>query len=148
MFLWNLTIEDIFLTYCRFIEGYDLRISRDEEISPEFTKVGSKYKYKNVARWISAGFLGRVSLDSRIKRVDEKFHGIIAANSNDIIKTDSPVSFYSKIVKTRNYYSHFKPDSTGILSINELYNLLPVMNTVITAILLSEIGIASEISFV
>jgi len=159
------TIEEIFLVYCRFIEGYDLRISKDEDIanslyellieklkeeaisdilSPVFKTVESKYKYKEVARWISAGFLGRIGLESRIKRVDERFYCIIATNGSDVLKVDSLQKLYSGIVKTRNYYSHFKPDSTGILNLNEIYHLLPAMNATITTILLSEMGIESD----
>jgi len=160
-----LTIEDIFLTYCRFLEGYDLRVSKDEEAAnqlyellvgsmgekavsdmliPAFKEVGSKYRYKDVAKWISTGFLGRISLESRIKRLDEKFYGIIAANSENIVKIDSPEIYYSKIVKTRNYYSHFKLNSTDILTINELYYSLPVLDSIITTILMSEMGIDSD----
>jgi hypothetical protein len=160
-----LSIEDTFLTYCRFLEGYDLRVSKDEEVAnqlydlligsmgekavsdmliPAFKEVGSKYRYKNVAKWISTGFLGRRSLESRIKRLDEKFYGIIAANSESIVKIDSPKIYYSKIVKTRNYYSHFKPNSTDILTIHELYYSLPVLDSIITTILMSEMGINSD----
>ena len=160
-----LTIEDTFLTYCRFLEGYDLRISKDEEVAnqlyelliegmengavsdiliPTFKKVDSNYRYKDVAKWISTGFLGRISLESRIKRLDKKFHGIIAANSKKIVEMDSPDKYYSKIVKTRNYYSHFKPNSTDILTINELYYSLPVLDSIITTILMTEMGIDSD----
>ncbi len=159
------TIEDIFLTYCRFLEGYDLRVSRDEDVAnllhellveimgekavsdiltPAFKKVGSKYRYKDAAKWISTGFLGRISLESRIKRLDEKFYGIIAANSKSVVKIDSPSIFYSKIAKTRNYYSHFKPNSMDILTINELYYSLPVLDAIITTILMSEMGISCD----
>lgn len=153
-----LTIKNIFLTYCRFLEGYDLRVSKDEEVAnqlyelllgsmgekavsdmliPAFKKVGSKYRYKDVAKWISTGFLGRISLESRIKRLDEKFYGIIAANSKNIVKVDSPEIYYSKIVKTRNY-------SNDILTIHELYYSLPVLDSIVTTILMSEMGIDSD----
>lgn len=156
------TIEDIFLTYCRFLEGYDLRVSKDEDVAnqlyelligimrgkavsdiltPAFKKVGSKYRYKDTAKWISTGFLGRISLESRIRRLDENFYGIIAANSKSVVKTNFPEIYYSKIVKTRNYYSHFKPNSMDILTINELYYSLPVLDAIITSILMSEMGI-------
>ncbi|MCM3240705.1 hypothetical protein M3589_23910 [Heyndrickxia oleronia] len=159
-------IEDIFLTYCRFLEGYDLRISKDEEaansleeqlkevlrdssisekLKPMFENVGSKYKYQNVAKWISNGFLSRISLDSRIKRLDERFFGVLATNSKSVIKDTSSTSYYSKIVKTRNFYSHFKPDSLNTLSINELYNTLPLMEILIISILFSEIGVDTDI---
>jgi predicted RNA-binding protein with PIN domain len=159
-------IEDIFLTYCRFLEGYDLRVSKDEEtansleeqlkevlkdtsisekLKPIFNNVGSKYKYQNVAKWISSGFLSRISLDSRIKRIDETFFCVLASNSKSIIKENSSTAYYSKIVKTRNFYSHFKPDSLNTLNINELYSTLPLMEILIISILFSEIGVDKEI---
>lgn len=111
---------------------------------PAFKEVGSKYRYKDVAKRISTGFLGRISLASRIKRLDEKFYGIIAANSENIVKIDSPQIYYSKIVKNRNYSSHFKPNSIDILTINELYYSLPVLDSIIITILMSKMGIDSD----
>lgn len=160
-----LNLEDIFLTYCKFLEGYDLRVSKDEDsanelfellvnvmkekdvsdiFKPIFKEVGSRYRHKNVAQWISTGFLGRISLNSRIKKLDGKFHGIIGANSENVVKDSSPDTYYSKIARTRNYYSHYKPDSTGVLTFTELYYSLPVLDAIITTILMSEMGISDD----
>lgn len=161
---WN--IEELFLIYIKFIEGYDLRISKDEEkakelfirleiimnsqdikniLSPEFKRVGSKYKPKDVAGWISNGFLGRVALEDRVRRIDKKFFDIISSNSSDVIEGISSNDLYKKITKTRNYYSHFKPDSEGILEMKEIYNLIPIMKFMITIILLSHMGLDNDI---
>lgn len=160
-------IEELFLTYVKFIEGYDLRISQDEKkaeslyeslvdvmkshdiikiLLPEFKKVGSKSKYKekDIARWISNGFFERVKLDARIKRIDERFFKIISSNSSNVIEGISSNDLYEKIAKTRNYYSHFKPDSEGILDMKEIYNLIPVMKFMITIILLSHMGLDND----
>lgn len=110
-------------------------------LSPEFKKVGSKYDNKKVASWIAKGFFERIGLDSRIKRIDEKFLNIISSNSNDIIDGILPGDLYKKISKTRNYYSHFKPEPEDILNIREMYNLIPIMKATITIILLSQMGI-------
>ena len=161
---WN--IEELFLIYIKFVEGYDLRVSKDEEkakellialdgimnnqnikelLSPEFKNVGSKYKAKDVAKWISNGFLGRVALEDRIRRIDKNFFNIISSNSSDVIEGISSNDLYKKITKTRNYYSHFKPDSEGILEMKEIYNLIPIMKFMITIILLSHMGLDNDI---
>lgn len=161
-------IEELFLTYVKFIEGYDLRVSQDEKkaellyeslvdvmksnnvmkiLLPEFKKVGSKSKYKekDIAKWISNGFLGRVALEDRISRIDKKFFNIISSNSSDVINGISPNDLYKKIAKTRNYYSHFKSDSEGILDMKEIYALIAVMKFMITIILLSHMGLENDI---
>lgn len=158
-------IEDIFLTYCRFMEGYDLRKSHDEEIaheleseifpalsedsfkkalSPYFIKASSKYKPKDVAQWISTGFLGRIGLDSRIKRLDEAHFSFIEINREKICKGTDANQIYGKLSKTRNYYAHYKADKSGILEIGEMYNALSYMEMMIISVLMSEMGIDTK----
>lgn len=159
------SIEDIFLTYCRFLEGYDLRKSHDEEIaqelageilpilseesfekalSPYFIKASSKYRPKDVAKWISTGFLGRIGLDSRIKRQDEANFSFIEINRERICKGIDVNQIYGKISKTRNYFAHYKADKLGILEISEIYNALSYMEMLILSVLMSEMGIDTE----
>lgn len=158
-------IEDIFLTYCRFMEGYDLRKSHDEEIaqeleseilpalsedsfkkaiSPYFIKASSKYRPKDAAQWISAGFLGRIGLDQRIKRLDEAHFSILEINRDEICKGIGVNQIYGKISKTRNYFAHYKADKSGILEISEIYKVLPYMEMLILSALISEMGIDIE----
>nr|WP_276562007.1 HEPN domain-containing protein [Brevibacillus halotolerans] len=162
----TIRIEDLFLNYCKFLEGYDLRISEDEKkannlrdklnevlkdqtiktkLSPIIIEAGSsKYKPKEIAKWISNGFLGRVSLQERIKRLDEKYLKILSANSFDIIKKDDVNEFFKKLSMTRNYYSHFKTDSTDIFSLEEIYRTIELLDALVVAILLSEMGLSVE----
>lgn len=158
-------IEDVFLTYCRFMEGYDLRKSCDEEIaqelesdilsalsednfkntiSPYFIKASSKYRPKDAAQWIAAGFLGRIGLDSRIKRLDEAHFSFVEVNRDRICKGIVANKIYGKISKTRNYYAHYKADKSGILEIGEMYNALSYMEMLILSVLMSEMGIDME----
>lgn len=155
------TAEDLFLTYCKFLEGYDLRISEDENkadnlykklcdilkseeakrlFSKSFEEADSSYKSKVVAGWISTGFLGRIGLQDRLKRLDEKFLKIVSANSNNAIGIDDANQFFSKITKTRNYYSHFKPDDSGMLNFSEMYRTIEILEALVVTILLSETG--------
>ncbi|MFC5528356.1 HEPN domain-containing protein [Cohnella yongneupensis] len=159
------TVEDLFLTYCKFLEGYDLRVSNDEVkanvlkdrlddllkidaiksvLSPVFKEAGSSYKAKDVAKWISTGFIERVSLKDRIKRLDNKYLQILSANSLDVINSDDN-EFYTKITKTRNYYSHYKQDNNGILGYAEMYRTLPLLEALIVIILLSEMGMSIDV---
>jgi len=158
-------IEDIFLTFCRFIEGYDLRKSDDEKIAgklghdlipvlsdelfrnalaPYFVKASSKYKPKYVAQWISSGFLERVGLDYRIRRIDKAHFSFIAENRDRICKGIESNQLYLKLSKTRNYYAHYKADKTGILELGEIYNALSYLEVLIISVLLSEMGIDEE----
>lgn len=158
-------IEDVFLTYCRFMEGYDLRKSHDEEISqelerdilsalsednfkkaisPYFIKASSRYRPKDAAQWMSIGFLGRIGLDSRIKRLDEAHFSFIEVNRDRICKGIDANKIYGKISKTRNYYAHYKADKSGILEIGEIYNALSHMEMLILSVLMSEMGIDTE----
>lgn len=161
----NSSVEEVFLTYCKFLEGYDLRKTEDEKnanilndslysllknpdiksaLSPVFIEAGSTYKPKEIAKWISAGFLERVSLKERIKRIDKKYLEIIGANSINVIKDEDSNDFYLRITRTRNYYSHFKQDTTGILSYAEMYYSLELLESLIITILLNEMGMPIE----
>jgi hypothetical protein len=158
-------VEDIFLTFCRFIEGYDLRKSHDEEISltlesdilsalnednfksaisPCFIKASSKYKPKDTARWISAGFLGRIGLDFRIRRMDETHFAFIETNRNNICREIDDNQIYGRMSKTRNYYAHYKADKSGILEIGETYSALFFLEMLIISVLMYEMGIDAE----
>ena len=109
--------DDLFITYCRILEGYDIRVTNDEitttrlnedlkevlkaeeiktRLSPLFEEAKSKYNPTRVANWISTGFLGRVNLKDRIKRLDEKYLQVISANSAEIVNTENIDEYYSK----------------------------------------------------
>ncbi|WP_425452455.1 HEPN domain-containing protein [Paenibacillus cellulosilyticus] len=69
------------------------------------------------------GFLDRVNLQCRIKRLDEKYLQVILASSERIINTNNANGFYSRIVNTRNYYSHLRTTLEEFLAIQRCFGL-------------------------
>lgn len=155
---------DRFLVYCKYIEGFDLRTSEDESIAITlgnqikekldkkevkelfeqiFIDAGSKYKSKSVSKWIATGFLNRVSLVDRIKRVDKEMLSVMKSNSVDL-KIDDSDEMFNRIVKTRNYYSHLKMDKNGILDFNQIYRSLQLFEGLVVVTLLNQVGLYRE----
>ncbi|UWD49682.1 hypothetical protein NYR90_05455 [Clostridioides difficile] len=161
----ELNAQELFLNCCKIIEGYDLRISDDEikteklgdsldkvlkkeEIKnllrPIFNEVGSKYKPKNISNWIKKGFLERVSLAHRFKKIDEKYFHIITKNSRMISKEIEGEEYLNKIINTRNYYSHYKINDEGILQFNDICITIEILKCIIIMVLLSRMDIPEE----
>lgn len=157
--------EEIFLNCCKILEGYSLRINEDEEkteclgkdledvlkrddikeiLNPVFKKVESKYKPKDVKSWIERGFLGRISLKDRLKKFDDECFNIITKNSESVIKSLEGDDYLKNIVNTRNYYSHFKYDSSNILSFGQMCETINILKCIILIILLKKIDILED----
>ena len=173
-------LEDVFVTYVRFLEGYDLRLSGDDnvrdvignqikdiekEIKDSIRENDIKGKIENairsavpdwnlnsshateIAKWIADGFIGKTTLETRIKRIDDKHFNIIAKNT-DIINdsddsnddTSSASNYYRKIAITRNYYSHFKEDESGILNTRQMVETTNVLKGLILLIFYENMG--------
>ena len=91
-----------------------------------------KYNSKNVgdiAEWIASGYLGRKALSHRLKELDKSFYSIISHNALEIKRLDSTATtseeveedkvieqYFKELGDTRNYYSHYKSDKTGVLN--------------------------------
>lgn len=153
--------EDLFVQYVKILEGYHLRISGDEKkaeqlgieileqlkdenvkkvLSEPFKKAGSSYKPKTVAQWIQGGFLSRITLETRLKKLDEEHGSIVAGNTEYVYKESNADKYFSAIVKTRNYYSHYKPDRDGVLTFGQMCNSIDVLKCLIIMILFSHMG--------
>ncbi|WP_414150397.1 HEPN domain-containing protein [Acetobacterium carbinolicum] len=173
-------IEDKFLHYCRFIEGYSIRrdgngdaISKSDikkelnevlsntdvletitNLKESLKKLSINEKYATPAR-ISEAMTERIlkgkNLDfgQRIGIIDNRYSNYLTENYKRIrhfdiqCEPDSDLeksALIRKIVDTRNYYSHFKDDSDGILSLEEMINTSNLLNKLITKIILYEIG--------
>ena len=157
-------VEDTFIVYVKFLEGYFWRTSGEEEKTVRlkdavkkaqkeikdiiFKKENGKTLFEKVieeadiewsydsnhankiSEWIAKGYLGRNSLDQILYGLDSQCNGILRHNATYILPkiSDSDQSsdeltraFIKSIVLTRNYYSHFKPSSDGILTANQLH---------------------------
>ncbi|MGB4093798.1 MAG: HEPN domain-containing protein [Ruminococcus flavefaciens] len=116
-----------------------------------------KYNARNVgdiSEWIASGYLGRKSLSHRLKELDKNFYSIISHNALEIkrlnrhsdtsenIEEDLVIEQYFKeLGDTRNYYSHYKKDKTGVLNFSQLSESIKVLKATIISILLSHIGL-------
>lgn len=161
--------QDLFVQYCKILEGYNLRINKDEEkadyleidltdilkttvannlFSAAFKKAGSKYKPKDVASWIKRGFIERISLDSRLQKLDKQYGNIISKNTKFVYESDVSNDYFKAIVKTRNFYSHYKEERyrDEILTFRQLHNTIDVLKILIYLIFLSHMGMDLELS--
>ena len=174
-------LEDVFITYVRILEGYDLRISGDDslreriwsrikpiekEIKDAIREDEIKKKIESaispiiddwklnsshageIARWIADGFIGKITLETRIRRLDDKHLNIIAKNKTVIEKYDSnsvsAEGYYALISRTRNYYSHFKEDDSRILSVGQMRDTVNVLKGLILMLFYEAMGLSTE----
>lgn len=120
-----------------------------------------KYNSSNmgdISGWIAAGYLGRKSLSHRLKELDNLYFGIIRSNAGNIERlasntekrkdmTDEQIVelFYRKLGDTRNYYSHYKKDKTGVLDFSQINDSIRVLKATIISIFLSHMGIEKDL---
>lgn len=110
-----------------------------------------------IASWIAHGYMGRKSLDDRIKSLDNQYLNIISLNARSILSNarehpfDEEISdekakslFIHKIVATRNYFSHYKTMQTDVLEITQMYDVLNVLKALIIMIWFSRMGMDLE----
>lgn len=119
-----------------------------------------KYNSSNVGSisgWIAAGYLSRKSLSHRLKELDKDHFGIIEHNAVGIEKNPQTESktdgltddqlielYYKELGDTRNYYSHYKRDETGVLSFSQMIESINVLKATIISIFLSHIGLDED----
>lgn len=120
-----------------------------------------KYNSSNmgdISGWIAAGYLGRKSLSHRLKELDNLHFGIIRNNAKDIERlasntekckdmTDEQIVelFYRELGDTRNYYSHYKKDKTGVLDFSQMNDSIRVLKATIISIFLSHMGMDKDL---
>lgn len=186
----DIFLEDVLVQYIRILEGYDLRVSRDEGTSQEVRKVINQvekeikklifsedgkalftsalekvvpdWKYNAshagmIASWIASGYLGRKSLDDRIKSLDDRYLNIISLNARNVLShaRKHPLAeeindeeairiFIHKIVATRNYFSHYKTEPTDVFEVNQMCDTLNILKALIIMIWFSQMGMEQE----
>ena len=120
-----------------------------------------KYNSSNkddISGWIAAGYLGRKSLSHRLKELDNLHFEIIRNNAVDIERlarntekcedmTEDQIIelFYRKLGDTRNYYSHYKNDKTGVLDFSQMNDSIRVLKATIICIFLFHMGIEKDL---
>lgn len=119
-----------------------------------------KYNSSNVGSisdWIAEGYLSRKALSHRLKELDKAHFGIIKHNASSIEKTHHAGSeiegipdgklielYFKELGDTRNFYSHYKQDKTGVLSISQMIESINVLKATIISVFLSHIGIDED----
>lgn len=161
-------LEDFFLTYCRFLEGYDQIRNGEIEVSKEiegkictilkedkavialFKSIlkefsSSKLDNTKVAQYISRAFMERKGLQDRIEKLDKDFFNLIANNSGrNRLNIFEYKTLVGKIVKTRNYYSHFNSKAEEKLNFSQMVDVIEVFEAMVVSILLYEIGMGKD----
>ena len=128
-----------------------------------FQSVLPNWKYNSsnigdISGWIAAGYLSRKSLSHRLKELDDLYFGIIRNNAVSIEHlasntekyedmTDEQIAelFYRELGDTRNYYSHYKRDRTGVLDFSQMNDTIRVLKATIISIFLSHMGIDKDL---
>lgn len=113
---------------------------------------------KEIAGWIAAGYLGKTQLSYRLQELDNMFFSIISKNAVDVGKNtrnlakyenktdDELVQIYFKeLGDTRNFYSHYKLDKSGVLEMQQICTSISVLKSTIIAILYSHMGMEMDL---
>lgn len=113
---------------------------------------------EDIAGWIAAGYLGKTQLSNRLQELDKKFLNIISSNAVDVekhtrdkskyeSKSDDELTkkYFRDLGDTRNYYSHYKLDETGVLEIQQIIQSISVLKATIITILLTHMGMDADL---
>ena len=111
-----------------------------------------------IAEWIASGYLSKKSLSYRLQELDGMFLSIIQKNAVNIEKatrnsqkiagkTNEQLTqlYFKELGDTRNYYSHYKLDNTGVLEFNQILDSINVLKATIISIFLSHMGIEKDL---
>lgn len=113
---------------------------------------------KEIAGWIAAGYLAKKQLSYRIQELDKMFFSIISnnaagveKNTRNLVKYENKNDeelvqlYFKELGDTRNFYSHYKLDKSGVLEIQQICTSITVLKSTIVAILLSHMGMCMEL---
>lgn len=115
----------------------------------------------DISHWIASGYLGKKALSYRLKELDTKYNyhfGIIKNNAvaiENLAKINSTCDsnedvkiieqFYRRLSNTRNYFSHYKKEKTGILTPTQMNISILILKATIISIFLYHTGIDKEL---
>lgn len=119
-------------------------------------KCNSKH-IEEIAGWIAAGYLGKTQLSYRLQELDKQFLNIISANAVDVekntrnrekyerkLEADLVQKYFRDLADTRNFYSHYKLDDSGVLEIQQIISSISILKATIISILLTHMGMDLE----
>ena len=121
-----------------------------QQVKPEW-KMNSKHK-TTISKWIAQGFVSKKGLTERIKELDQQNFDILRTNSNVVErqeyedKSDEEIEeiYFKEIVQTRNYYSHFKLDKTGVLKASQMNPTINALKAIILSIFYKKMGMEKD----
>lgn len=127
-----------------------------KEVIPDW-KYNSSHM-EDIAGWIAAGYLAKKPLSHKLRELDSMHLSIIENNSVAIEKkgqnskkiegkSDEELTqlYFRELGDTRNYYSHYKLDKTGVLEFNQMTDSIDVLKATIISIFLSHMGMEKEL---
>ena len=113
---------------------------------------------KEIAGWIASGFLSKKTLSNRLKEIDDSNFNLIEENAIVIEKNKHDKSiidgkadeelkqlYFKELGDTRNYYSHYKKDRTGLLELGQIQQSINVLKAVIISIFLHRMKMENDI---
>lgn len=113
---------------------------------------------EDIAGWIAVGYLAKTPLSYRLQELDDMNLSIIQKNSVAIEKksrsskkiegkSDEELTqlYFKELGDTRNYYSHYKLDATGVLEFNQMLDSINVLKATIISIFFSHMGMRKEL---
>ena len=111
-----------------------------------------------IAGWIAAGYLGKTQLSYRLMDLDKKYLSIISNNAFDIERNvrsiynsegknneDLVQTYFKELGDTRNYYSHYKLDKSGVFDMWQINLSINVLKATIITILYSHMNMDMEL---
>ena len=109
---------------------------------------------EQIAGWIASGFLSKISLSYRIQEIDNQYLKIIKKNAVRIenLRRDKSIiegksednlveHYFKELGDTRNYYSHYKLEKTGVLESVQMWDTINVLKATIISIFMQHMGL-------
>lgn len=137
-------------------EGKPLFEDAIKSVIPDWTYNSSHIE--DIAGWIADGYLAKKSLSYRLQELDNCHLQIIRMNAVSIEKARRNRSeieampdeeiiqlYFRELGDTRNYYSHYKLDSTGVLEFRQILESIDVLKATIVSIFLEHMGMEKEL---
>lgn len=137
-------------------EGRPLFEEPIKSVIPEW-KYNSSH-VEDIAGWIAAGYLAKTPLSYRLQELDSRHLCIMSRNAVMIEKRRSNKSeienkteyeliqlFFKELGDTRNYYSHYKLDKSGVLEIGQISTSINVLKATIISILFCHMGMEEDL---
>lgn len=137
-------------------EGRPVFEDKIQSVIPGWT-YNSKHM-EDIAGWIAKGFLERKPLSHRLQELDNQHLRIIRKNAVHIenLRKDKTIIegmsdeeliqyYFKELGDTRNYYSHYKLDKTGVLESVQMADTINVLKATIISILMSHMDIETDL---